>query len=107
MAGRLQSLGHATRNIRHGRAFLWKIPGDDTFGKKERNFAIYERNQRANKENNETVRTESLLVIRLSEKFLSFYKMIINEQQFVLYYFIELSMTHFILFLLLCSYTIQ
>ena len=33
--------------------------------------------------------------IRLSEKFLSFDKVMIDEQQFVLYYFIELRMIHF------------
>ena len=40
------------------------------------------------------------LNIRLSEKFLSFHKVIIDKQQFL--YFIALGVIHFVLFLLLC-----
>ena len=46
--------------------------------------------------------------IRLSGKFLSFHKVMIEEQQFLFYInFIELSIIHFVIFLLLCSRIIQ
>ena len=42
------------------------------------------------------------IYIKLPGMFLSFHK-VIDEQQFLLYYFIELGMIHFVIFLLLCS----